>query len=66
MSKLGELFYRLIKGKADQGDPMHCASCGSVVDKPEAAIVVEVEVGEYLVTCCELCTEREWRKRAVA
>jgi hypothetical protein len=64
MGKLGELFYRLIKGKADEGDPMHCASCGSEVTDPEAAIVVEVEVGEYLVTCCELCTAREWKKAA--
>jgi hypothetical protein len=66
VGKLGELFYRLIKGKAAEGNPMHCASCGRKVTDPEACIVLEVELGEYLVTCCELCSAREWRKRAVA
>lgn len=66
MSKLGALFYRLIKGKADEGEPMKCASCRNPVTDPEKAIVIEVEAGEYLVTCCELCTAREWRKQACA
>lgn len=66
MSRLGELFYRVLKGRADDDDPVHCASCGRPITDPEQAIAIEVEEGEFVVTCCELCTWREQTKAATA
>lgn len=67
MEKLRAFFHRLIKGMAKEGQPMKCASCGRQVVDPEQAIVLEPgETGEYRVTCCELCSKREWRKQETA
>jgi hypothetical protein len=62
MSRLGAMFYRVIKGRADSGEPMQCASCKRPITDPERAIAVEIEENEFLVTCCELCTRREWKR----